>query len=83
VSHHKKKATNKRTLDRVRLAGTPIVPKGFKPFVLSGMSSEDDVVEFLRKGVEAGDKDAELLLDLLKVLTVNDLIVEGVIRIQK
>lgn len=79
----KKKATNKRTLDRVRLAGTPIVPKGFKPFVLTGMSTEGEVVEFLQKGADAGDKDAQLLLDLLKVMTINDLIVEGVLKIQK
>lgn len=79
----KKKQVNKRVLDRVRLGGTPIVPKGFKPFTLKGLSTEDEVREFLQKGVEAGDKDAELLLDLLKVMTVNDLIVEGVLRIQK
>ena len=78
-----KRQVNKKVLDRVRLGGTPIVPKGFKPFALKGMNTEADVIAFLEEGASRGDKDAELLLDLLKVMTVNDLIVEGVIRIQK
>ena len=78
-----KKQVNKRVLDRVRLAGKPIVPKGFKPFTLKGLTTEQEVVDFLQKGADSGDKDAQLLLDLLKVMTVNDLIVEGVLRIQK
>lgn len=78
-----KKAVNRKVLDRIRLGGTPIVPKDFKPFALKGMTTEQDVIDFLQSGADAGDKDAQLLLDLLKVMTVNDLIVEGVIRIQK
>ncbi len=78
-----KKAVNRKVLDRIRLGGTPIVPKGFKPFALKGMNTEQDVIDFLQSGADAGDKDAQLLLDLLKVMTVNDLIVEGVLKIQK
>ena len=69
--------------DGVRLAGSNIVPKGFKPYVVRDPDTEQEVVEFLSAAAEAGDVDAELLLGLLKVMSLNDLIVEGAIRIQR
>lgn len=67
----------------VKLAGSNIVPKGFKPYVVRDPNTEQDVVDFLSSAAEAGDVDAELLLGLLKVMSLNDLIVEGAIRIQR
>ena len=67
----------------LRLAGSRIVPKGFKPYVVRDPKTEQDVVDFLSDAAEAGDVDAELLLGLLKVMSLNDLIVEGAIRIQR
>lgn len=69
--------------DGVRLSGSNIVPKGFKPYVVRDPDTEQEVVEFLSAAAEAGDVDAELLLGLLKVMSLNDLIVEGAIRIQR
>jgi len=67
----------------VRLSGSNIVPKGFKPYVVRDPKTEQDVVDFLSSAAEAGDWEAELLLGLLKVMSLNDLIVEGAIRIQR
>lgn len=83
-SHNsQKKEINKQVLDRLRLGGSQILPKGFKPFSLKGMKTEEEVIAFLQAGADRGDADAQLLIDLLKVLTVNDLIVEGAIRLEK
>jgi hypothetical protein len=74
---------NKPRTEGVRLAGSNIVPKGFKPYVVRNPKTEQDVVDFLVAAAEAGDNDAELLLGLLKVMSLNDLIVEGAIRLRK
>lgn len=71
-------------LDDVRLASTAkLVPKGFKPFALRNMETEQDVIDFLRTVADAGDVDAQYLVKVLETFTVNDLIVEGVVRIVK
>lgn len=57
--------------------------EGFTPYVVRDPGSEQDVLDFLLSAAEAGDVDAELLLGLLKVMSLNDLIVEGAIRIQR
>lgn len=67
----------------VRLGSSHVVPKGFTPYVVRDPDSEQDVLDFLLSAAEAGDVDAELLLGLLKVMSLNDLIVEGAIRIQR
>jgi len=71
-----------KTLGSVRLGGSNVVPKGFKPFTVHNVAHEQDVVDILEKSAEAGDVEAKFLLGLLESLSVNDLIVEGVIRIQ-
>lgn len=80
----KKTNSDVQRLDTVRLASTAkLVPRGFKPFSLSNMETEQDVINLLTASAEAGDVDAQYLLKVLESRTVNDLIVEGVIRIQK
>ena len=86
----KKKDTNinqteqLRRLDSTRLGmSSRLVPKTFKPFGLRGMETEQDVIDVLTISSEAGDTDASMVLKLLESFTVNDLIVEGIIRLEK
>lgn len=73
-----------RRLDSTRLGmSSRLVPKSFKPFGLHGMETEQDVIDVLTASKEAGDTDAEMVLKLLESFTVNDLIVEGIIRLEK
>lgn len=68
---------------QLRLSGSGLVPKGFKPWVVGDVSTEQDVKDLLAMSAEAGDPDAVFLLGLLETVSVNDLIVEGAIRLER
>lgn len=85
--HHKRRSVQRGSRDvasrEIRLSGSGLVPKGFTPWVVRDARTEQDVLDFLGEAAEAGDPDAEFLLGLLERVSVNDLIVEGAIRLER
>lgn len=85
--HHKRRSVQRGSRDvasrEIRLSGSGLVPKGFTPWVVGDVSTEQDVKDLLGMSAEAGDPDAVFLLGLLERFSVNDLIVEGAIRLER
>lgn len=83
VANQKKPNGDQNALDRMRLSTEKrLVPKTFKPWVFKGVKTEDEALDFLRAAAETGDPDADILLNLLKYVSMEDLIVEGIIRVE-
>lgn len=83
VVNQKKPNGDPNVLDRLRLSTEKrLVPKTFKPWVFKGVKTEADALDFLRAAAESGDPDADILLNLLNHVSMEDLIVEGIIRVE-
>lgn len=59
-----------------------IVPKGFKPWVARGITTEKELLDNLRNSMLLGDSRAETILQLMPAYTINELIVENIIIIE-
>ena len=83
VVNQKKPNGDQNILDRLRLSSEKrLVPKTFKPWVFKGVKTEAEAIDFLRSAAETGDPDAEILLNLLNHVSMEDLIVEGIVRVE-
>jgi hypothetical protein len=77
----KKREANKKGLGQMRLGGSRLVPKSFVPVTLMNVKTEADAMSQLREFANAGDPQAKTILDLLGRHSLNDLIVEGIVRL--
>lgn len=72
-------------LNHLRLASNVQVPKNFVPpvFAKTALSREEDVVRWLWVQTNAGDRNCRFLLKMVRTggMSVNDLIVEGLLRL--
>jgi len=70
-------------LDSLRLGRSKmIVPKGFTPWRVHGITTEAELLDFTQRSASLGDPDADTILQLLSVYTVEELIVENIIVIE-
>ena len=77
----RKREANKNGLGQMRLGGSRLVPKSFVPVTLMNVTTEAEAISELTKFANAGDPQAKTILDLLGRHSLNELIVEGIVRL--